>query len=97
MSINLVCFCLMVLFAKPLHVVPSTWMCVAGLGWPSSWSVVRIGTASVAVKKYATISASPAALIIFLRIFDRKKIKPLKGVGVDSGFDGSDCLSLSNK
>ena len=47
-----------------VYLYGSTW-----LGWPSSWSLVRIGTVSVAVKKAAAISYSIMELIKFLNIF----------------------------
>ena len=80
MSIDLVALATILLFMRTSTVFLSIWMGVCGYGWPSSLSVLRMGTAVLAFKNNTTSSASTADDVTLRMIVDRLMTAPLFGV-----------------
>ena len=84
MSIDLVALAKTLLLIRPSAVLLSVCMGVCGFGWPSSSSVLRMGTSVLAFKSNAP-SSSSAAYDITLRVFvDRSGTLLLFGGGYSS-------------
>ena len=86
MSIDLVALAKILLLMRPSDVLLSICMGVHGFGWPSSSSVLRMGTYVLEFKNNAPISASAADDITLWMIVDRLGTAPLFG-GVSSSPD----------
>ena len=86
MSIDLVALAMILLLMSPSAVLFSVWMGVCGSVWPSSSSVLRIGTDFLEFKNNAPSYASAAYDITMQMIVDRLRTAQLFG-GFSSSLD----------
>ena len=74
----------MVLFAMPTAVVLSMWMGVGGGGCPSSCNMIRMTSASLALRNKAPSSASAAEAVMHFKIVHDVSTAPLSRAGLPS-------------
>ena len=86
MTIGLVEFSTILLLMRSYDVLVSVWMGIRGCRWPSSLSVLSMGTAVLVFKNNAPSSASAVDEITLRIIVDRLRMAPLFG-GFYSSFD----------
>ena len=83
MSMALDRLCLMPLLAKLAAMELSSWIGVAGFGWPISSSAVRSGSPFCMLLKRPQISASAADAMTFFSTSEVLRMGPLKISGLE--------------